>query len=625
MILKGKKKKVVKEVVRYYVESTGKAYEDFISTIQQGKDVEIKDYSVWLALKSFELLEDNGITVEDCIENKDIIHSAIKEDKSRMEGEFYTPEIWCKEGRDVLKDILGGLWGKAYVWDASCGSGNLMRTSNYPKDKLFLSTLLDEDVPIVQSAYPDVEVFACDFLNDIDWDDNNTFFSDKLPEKLVAVLKNNEPLIFYMNPPYKVMEATKTDVGTYMKDRGMGKCALDIFHQFMYRMVMLKRFYNHTNMHAGIFGPVTMYHSEMVEPLYNDFRSEFDFIGGMCFTAGDFSNTSDSVDWIVSYTCWSSHERGVLNPTPMKLEAKVIDRSIGVDEIKRIGSRTIQNVKENIHNWVRAEDILNYEYLPEVTSLTGITGNIVKHPTNALACIMSSNYVIRATRRACVTSLPNTDNVPVTEDNFWKAVASYGARRSYATSANPFNNCQYLSSPDTTKEGYDQWLLDCLTIFLFDYSALLGAYRGLEIGGELFNVNNKLFPLSVEEIIGLTTDELVIEDASLYPYDNSFILNILEDAKTKFSPNAKALYDFGIDMIKESLRGSYRKDEEYVSWTSSWDSGFAQMRELKTLFTSVKEAQYTELLNNVRSSILYGVYKYGIMEDAIDKNTETKE
>lgn len=617
MILKGKKKKVLKEIVRYYVESTGNAYEDFISTLQAGKDVVIKDYATWLALKGFEILEDNGITVDDCIENKDVIHASVKADKSRQEGEFYTPEIWCKEGRDYLKNILGDLWGKAYVYDASCGSGNLMRTSNYPQDKLFLSTLLDEDVPIVQSAYPDATVFQCDFLNDIDWDENNAFFSDKLPKKLVEVLKNNEPLIFYMNPPYKVMEATKTDVGTYMKDRGMGKCALDIFHQFMYRLVMLKRFYNHTNMHAGIFGPVTMYHSEMVEPLYNDFRSEFDFTGGMCFTAGDFSNTSESVDWIVSYTCWSSHERGVMNPTPMKLEAKAIDRSSGEEVIKTIGSRTIQNVEDNIHYWVKAKDIYNYEYMPEVTSLTGLTGKLAKYPTNALACIMSSNYVIRATRRACVTSLPNTDNVPVTEDNFWKAVASYGARRCYATSQNPFNNCQYLSSPDTTKDGYEQWLIDCLTIFLFDYSALLGAYRGIEIDGEVFNINNKLFPLSIEEVMSLTTDEVVLEDARKFEYDNSFILNILDNVKDRFSPKAKALYDFGIGMIKESLRGTYRKDENYVSWTQSWDSGFAQVRELKTLFTDEVEAKYTELLNAVRTDLLYGVYKYGIMEDAL--------
>ena len=617
MILKGKKKKVLKEIVRYYVESTGNAYEDFISTLQAGKDVVIKDYATWLALKGFEILEDNGITVDDCIENKDVIHASVKADKSRQEGEFYTPEIWCKEGRDYLKNILGDLWGKAYVYDASCGSGNLMRTSNYPQDKLFLSTLLDEDVPIVQSAYPDATVFQCDFLNDIDWDENNAFFSDKLPKKLVEVLKNNEPLIFYMNPPYKVMEATKTDVGTYMKDRGMGKCALDIFHQFMYRLVMLKRFYNHTNMHAGIFGPVTMYHSEMVEPLYNDFRSEFDFTGGMCFTAGDFSNTSESVDWIVSYTCWSSHERGVMNPTPMKLEAKAIDRSSGEEVIKTIGSRTIQNVEDNIHYWVKAKDIYNYEYMPEVTSLTGLTGKLAKYPTNALACIMSSNYVIRATRRACVTSLPNTDNVPVTEDNFWKAVASYGARRCYATSQNPFNNCQYLSSPDTTKDGYEQWLIDCLTIFLFDYSALLGAYRDIEIDGEVFNINNKLFPLSIEEVMSLTTDEVVLEDARKFEYDNSFILNILDNVKDRFSPKAKALYDFGIGMIKESLRGTYRKDENYVSWTQSWDSGFAQVRELKTLFTDDVESKYTELLNAVRTDLLYGVYKYGIMEDAL--------
>lgn len=618
MILKGRKKSILKDIVRYYVDSTGNAYEDFIATLQAGKDVVIKDYPTWLALKGFEILEDNGITVDDCVENKDVIHSAIKADKSRQEGEFYTPEIWCKEGREYLKEIMGDLWGKAYVWDASTGSGNLMRTSNYPQDKLFLSTLLEEDVPIVQSAYPDAEVFQCDFLSDIDWDENNAFFSNKLPKRLVEVLKNNEPLVFYMNPPYKVMEACKTDVGSYMMDKDMGKCALDIFHQFMYRMVMLKRFYNHTNMYAGIFGPITMYHSEMVKPLYDDFRSEFDFIDGMCFTAGDFSNTSESVDWIVSYTCWKGHDRGIMSDKPMKLDARMIDRSSDVEFTKSIGSRTIKNVDENIHDWVKAKDIISYDYMPEVTSLLGVTGNLVKYPTNALACIMSSNYVIRATRRACVTSLPNTDNVPVTEENFWRAVASYAARRCYATSTNPFNNCQYLSSPITDKEGYEQWLIDCLTIFLFDYSALTGAYRDVDIDGSIYNVNNKLFPLSIEEVKSLTTDEVVLKDIELHPYDNSFILNILSNVSHRFSPDAKALYDFSMNLIRESLRGNYRQDENYTGWTMSWDSGFAQVKELKSLFTEEVNKQYSELLNKVRSNLLYGVYEFGIMENALE-------
>lgn len=621
MILKGKKKTLLTQIVRYYCATTGNAYEDFVSTIQKGVEGSITEYPVWLALKGYELLKEQGITVEDCLENKDLIHSAIKADKSRQEGEFYTPEIWCKEGRKYLEEILGDLWGKAYVWDASCGAGNLMRTSNYPQDKLFLSTLLEEDIPMVQGAYPDATVFQCDFLNDIDWDTENTLFSDKLPPKLVEVLKNNEPLVFYMNPPYKVMEATSTDIGTYMCGKGMNKCALDIFHQFMYRLVMLKRFYNHTNMYAGIFGPVTMYHSDMVKPLYDEFRREFNFVDGMCFTAGDFSNTSDSIDWIVSYTCWKSHETGIIDETPMKLDARVIERGKTEegDTIVSKGSRTIQTVEHNIHNWVKAEDIISYTYMPEITSLTQFTGNMVKYPTNALGCLLSSNYVIRATRRAGVTSLPNTDNVPITKENFWRCVVSYASRRCYATNQNPFNNCQYLSKPNEDLEGYEQWKIDCLSIFLFDYSSLHASYRGVQVEGEEFDVHNHFFPLNEDEVRLLTTDEVVLSDIENYPNDNSFILGVIDEVKDKFSTDARALFDFGINIIKKSLMGNYRKEEEYMNWTQSWDSGLAQLRGLKSLFTDEVEKEYTEVLNKVRSRLLYGVYKYGIIEDALNE------
>ena len=251
--------------------------------------------------------------------------------------------------------MLGDLYGEAYIWDASCGTGNLLKTSEYPRDKVFMSTLLEEDVKMVESVLPGVTSFKCDFVNGIDIDENNLGFSNKLPEKLIEVLRSNKPIVIFMNPPYKVMESTSSDVGRYMGDPcgplGDAKCALDIFHQFMYRILMIKRFYKLTNVFLGIYGPVTMFHSNMLKPLYNDFKKDFVFVDGMCFAAGDFANTSESVGWIVGYTAWKTKSIDDID-TSVVLDAKTADLD---GNVTLLGKRVIKGVDENLHDWTKPD------------------------------------------------------------------------------------------------------------------------------------------------------------------------------------------------------------------------------------------------------------------------------
>lgn len=615
MILHGNKKKVLKEVIRYYVETTEKSYQDFILDVQKtrGKLASDLAYSEWLALKAYILLGNQGITMEDCIENKDVINAAINEDRSRNEGEFYTPEVWCADGREYLKRMLGDLWGKAYIWDASCGSGNLLRTSNYPQDKVFMSSLLPEDIEMVKNTFPDVNAFQLDFVNEIDWDENNRRFSEKLPPELIRVLENNEPLVFYMNPPYKVMESSSSDVGAYMSSLGMAKCALDIFHQFMFRMVMLKRDYKLTNVYMGIFGPVTMFHSKMIEPMYNEFKKEFKFFDGMMFDAGDFSNTSESVGWVVGYTSWRSLIVGEEQTKSIILDAKASDQN---NNITVIGKRAITSIDENLHNWVEAKDIIRYdESLPVVTTYSNLLGTLLKAPSNALGYLMSSNFVIRATRRACVTTLPNPDNIPITEENFWRCVASFTARRCYATKVNPYNNCQYYSKPDTAIEGYPEWLVDALIVFLFDYSAHHAAYRDVDQDNINWNISNNMFPINMDIVRQVVTDPVLIEDMNNNPAKNQFILNILTQVQDSLSAEARELYAFALQAILESLQGTKRADLEYENWTNAWDAGLLQIRNTKDLLSKEHEDKYSYLLSKLKHKLYDGIYKYGFMMD----------
>lgn len=616
LILHGQKKKVLKEIIRYFVETTELQYNDFILSIDKARGRQESElaYPEWLANKSMQLLSEYEITYKDILENKDTINAAINEDSSRNEGEFFTPESWAKDGRDYLEAMVGDLWGKANIWEGSCGSGNLLRTAGYPTDKLFMSSLLPEDIEIVKATpeFQGATAFKLDFLEGIDLDENNMNFSDKLPSNLRQVLENDEPLIIYMNPPYKVLSSKTTDVGSYMSSKGMAKCALDLFHQFMYRIVLLKRTYNLTNVYLGIFGPITMYHSKMIEPLYNEFKEEFTFDSGMCFDAGDFANTSESVGWIIGYTCWRTKQPGDTDK-PMVLEAKTLG---GTDTPTVIGSRLVTSVDVNLHNWVAPEDVVRMsDRLPTMTTYSTFTEYDTKVPDNALAYMMSSNFVLRATRRACVTTLPTNDAIHITQENFWRCVASFAARRTYASKQNPYNNCQYYSAPNTSVEGYDQWLRDALILFLFDYDAQHASYRNVEFKEEIINLGNAFFPISKDIASQVITDPTLAADLANSHERNQFILSILQQQAPYLSEEAKDLYEFGLQMLLESLAGTKRGDVGYKNWLQSWDAGFIQLRDTEGMLTSEQQERYTYLVSKLKYKLYDGIYKYGFMMD----------
>lgn len=613
MILHGQKKSVLKEVIRYYVETTKLEYNDFILNIDKakGKQLETLGYHEWLATKSMTLLTEYEISYKDILENKDTINAAINEDSSRNEGEFYTPEAWCMDGRQSLKDMLGDKWGKAYVWDASAGSGNLMRTEGYPEDKLILSTLLPEDVPLLQQAYPLATCFSLNFLDGIDLDEHNMHFSNQLPPKVRELLENDEPIIFYMNPPYKVIGSKTTDLGGYMSAKGMAKCALDLFHQFMYRLVVIKQTYRLTDVSLGIFGPITMFHSQMLEPLYTEFKREFTFDRGFCFDAGDFANTSESVGWIIGYTCWTSKQAGDTNK-PMVLEAKSLQDDVPVT----IGSRLVTSVDVNLHNWVAPEDVIRYsDRLPTITTYCTFTGYDEKVPENALAYMMSSNFVLRATRRACVSTLPTNDAIVVTKENFWRCVASIAARRTYASKQNPYNNCQYYSAPNPDIEGYQDWLNNALILFIFDYDAQHASYRNVEFKEELINLGNSFFPIAKEVAKSVITDPVLLQDIETSQERNQFLLGILEQVVPTLSQPAKELFEFGVQMMLESLNNTKRADVGYKNWLSAWDAGFMQLRDTTGVLTQEQLEKYSYHVSKLKHHLYDGIYKYGFMMD----------
>lgn len=635
-ILKGNQKKITQQIVRYFTETTGQPYDVFLNeamnTTAVGSSTEGLQYYQWLAKESLKLLNMNGISLADCIENKDVLRASMQDtaEESREEGEFYTPEIWASYCREDLKRICieKGIWGKAVIWDASCGTGNLLRSlEDYPLELVYQSTLNEDDAEVVRSVWaerglPQENVFTLDFLNKIDWDEYNTEFVNQLPQGLQHAIRNNEPIIFFMNPPYKIGEAVRSDVGSHMKSHGMSKSALDIYHHFIYRIMLLKDVFSHENIYISLIGPTTIFQSDTIKELYDELKSDHLFHSGIAFDINEFSNIKGGTGWMVSHTTWCPKREGDPDTVRMILTTKV-----GKDgQIVDAGSRPYDTVEQSLHYWTAPVEAFPrlVSVLPIVTTFKDFSG-LGKHKEGVLGYLMSSPHVIRGTRRTAVTTLPNGDNMPITEENFWRCVSSFSARRCYAVNANSFDNSQYWSAPDETKEGYQQWLYDSLALFIFDNASCQTAYRPLVYDKNDVHINqniqNRLFPLPKEVVISNTVDPLILKDLEENPTDNSFLLAQIAATYDMWSQEAKDLYNFGVALILHSLKEGVRASVGYDNWTVAWDAGLCQLRNTEKdgqyIIPRDLDAQYLKLVQALKAKLKYGVYEYGFMYQSL--------
>lgn len=228
-----------------------------------------------------------------------------------LEGSFYTPLFWGRKAHDLLNDIPD--LEDYVVWDASCGTGNLL--IEFPKCKhVYLSTLHEEDVKLTKERFDkersDLEttVFQFDFLGSTD-----SFliqnFSRQLPESLQKVLQNNEKLIILMNPPYST-RGVSTPVAKRLSSLKLKGYAADLYSQFMWQVKNLVQVHHLTNTELIWMVPVSFLLNHRTFEVRKDYANEFEFHSGFMSPLADFQGSSDVGANYLCTTRWSTKSKG---------------------------------------------------------------------------------------------------------------------------------------------------------------------------------------------------------------------------------------------------------------------------------------------------------------------------
>ena len=628
---------LAKQVIAYYVKVTGNKWSTFYDNLDEAisMPLEMQTGELWLIHALMNFLITNGVSVEDFKTNKDAVKAAFDEEGRKQAGEFFTPVVWAEELHRYMDKYIPN-WRETYnVWEGSCGSGNLIRTAKITPEHLFASTLQEDDVTLIKNT-PELAgctAFQCDFLQGIDHE-GSTEFLDKLPERLKEIIQNDEPLVILMNPPYKSGSAKATDVGRCMiacstPEVPMSKPAYDIFYQFCWRVMRFVEMFNLHNCYYAFFGPLTFFTGAGANVLLKEFERSFEFIDGMCISATEFSDTSDSIKWGIGASIWKSmgNERPVYNSNGERisyhkdvlLDKKFLtpDGGIGCE-----GKVLYEPPRQKLSDWVEASDLIFNNDAPIMTSHLTFKGSdffdkVAKHKgkldVNALGTLMVGNTLTRSADQSAILSMPTTiQYVDITEENFWRCVASYTFRRVYDASWAVAK--KEISAPNTEIEGYDFWLKNALVLFLFEYKSMMSSLRNVEFEGGYYNIYNKLFFLTEEEIRENCHDEVILRDLEEHPLQNQFILRMISECEPYWVPEVKQLYDW----CKLYTLTTYdkRKLVNYKGSLECADAGFQQLR--SGLWDDSLNADLTKVLVQARDWLRKDINKFGFVTDATE-------
>lgn len=619
--------KVAKQAVMYYTMITGNDWSEFYNKLDMAMSTENPTGELFIIKRLMETIIESGLSINDFKMNKDAVKAVFDDDSRKKNGEFFTPIIWAKELYRYIDKFIPNWRQDHYIWENSCGSGNLLRESKAKMTNVYMSSLQDDDITLVKNTpeFEGVNAFQCDFLEGIDYDIYNTEFLDKLPPRLKEIIVNDEPLLIICNPPYKSGSGKATDVGRYMHEIGLGKPAYDIFYQFCWRVMRFVEMFNLKNCYFSFFGPLTFFTGSGANILLREFEHCFEFLDGMCISAQEFSDTSESILWGISGSVWKS--RGGYQPDrnhkDILLEKKFIlpDGTIGCE-----GRVLYEPPRQKLSDWVAPKDVIYYNNAPLMTSHLTFKGSEVfekvapksgKLADNALGTLMVGNTLTRSADQSAVLSMPSTiQYVSITEENFWRCVSSYAFRRT--VDAGWAIAKKEISAPNTNVEGYDLWLKNALVLFLFEYKSMMSSLRGVSWGGDNnYVIRNKFFYLTEEEIREHCHDEVILADLDKYPLENQFILERIKECEPYWSPEIRALYDW----CKSYTLFSYdkRKEVGYKGSLDCADAGFQQIRS-GGVWNDRLSDELTKLLVQARDYMRKDLDKFGFVSETEDED-----
>lgn len=583
-LLTGYKKKLVKETISYFIDTTGLTSDNFILLVQRNsmKDESSLNYYEWLAVKSFKMLKEHGISLADCLEFRNLAFQL----KMEKRGINISP-IWKKE---IAKCIESTDISDYTLFEVSDSNSEFA----YIDDAVFHFMETEDD--------------NMNFFNTSDFDRSNPTFLRILPNEVRKAILYNTPLFININPyleKNRNVESLLDLMNMYNFNKKQYK---DMLYVSLFRVLRLCEEYNLNNVRIGFYGSLDMFCEKPdFLPFYQNFKKVFKFNKGVCFNPKSVG-VKEKTDFI-GYMIWDK-KQGVERDIPVVLDEKIQHTE---DTILTGAKRLFRGKRDSLYDWTskgmqKLGDPVN---IPIFLNLQTKSDDTVEKYANVLGYQQNSKNLLRSLKKVGISTVPIGEYTEITEENLLKSVASFVVRSCLTEEVSYSTNPIYLSAPDMTIEGYQEWISDALVYFTFNPLNSAKSYR--ELG---FKMENPLFPLPFSEVHRLVTDENIINDMNTHSMCNLPFIQVLDQCKENLSADGRSFYNFCMTKVVKSLTGKYRENEGYKDSLVAWDAGFYQIRRITELFTPKEEERYNYLLSVLKDRLKEGIYKYGFISDS---------
>lgn len=596
------------------------------------------------AFHAFFSVFDRAYSLDEKRKFAEISDRLIEETKRRRSGEFYTPTPFVDYAHQMLSEQLGENWRDEYVvWDCCWGTGNLTR--DYRFRELYASTLEAAELQIGEHYNKEATKFVFDFLNDsIEGDLTG---KTGVPQGLRDALQNDKPILFFINPPY-ARNSGDNQVGTSdevcftmvreaMNQAGMGVCVSNLYAQFLYRILMIKRQFCLSKIAIGFFSPTLYLSGESWKHFRTDFMNNFEFLNACTFKASYFADVADS--WGIAFSVWKegiTRQRTYFPHIMIDLQ----DGVVSADKIK-----IIYNVDDakTASVWLREETkgLKTYESV-ELTSAIKVRdkigarqGRIVKDALGYMQC--ESNNVDKNTMSISMFSAAFSHNVgtSIIRENFHKCTSLFSARK--LIDKNWINSKDEYLAPNTEHSGWKEFVGDSLIYSLFHSSSNQSSLRHVEYKGKLWDIRNEFFYHSRAEMAELANQQNYYDtyedahtDKDRFVYkllallegtdvDEEFIASLPEETLSSLpsylSNEAKAVLNKAREITRKTFPMRTLFNDEHPEYQIlNWDCGWYQIKALAKEYASSDLDEFTALFKALADKMRPMVYELGFLK-----------
>ncbi len=531
----------------------------------------------------------------------------IEDVKRRRNGEFFTPTLFVDYAHKMIENVFGADWKEKYVvWDPCWGTGNLTR--DYKFKELYASTLEPSELEIGRKYNPEALKFEYDFLMDSLEPELFTIKND-IPSQLIGALKQDKPIIFFMNPPYatacsmganvssKGVGATDTKIHELMVNDRLSNASNNLYAQFLYKILLIVKRYHLTNCNICLYSPSLFLTGKAYKGFRHLFFSKFSFCRACQFQASHFADTANN--WGISFSIWKSGESVERNNFIYDL-IDVVDESISV-----IGTKNVYNLDSNVSAKTYIKELIRQVTVVDKPTLsTGIKikagrNSNTKIAENALGCYLNvANNVEHSTSFVALytsSDSSNANGISVMPENFRRIVSVFAARK--LITCTWINGKDEFLYPNDNHSKFVEFANDSIVYSLFNTSSQQSSLRHIEYKDKFWDIKNEFFWMPKNIIMELAekhNNDFCYNDA--YASDERYVYALLRDGLyDRLSNEAKAVLDKATDLVRKSFVYRMAFDEDHPEYQiNNWDAGFYQ---LKKLWDERLKPDFTEFKN----------------------------